>query len=73
MTDWQSWSPNNTPHVDGRYESYRPGQAGGRLVQVSCRVCGATLNHVCRNNNPRSHIALFAARHLDCPKKPQKA
>jgi hypothetical protein len=63
----ERWSPQMTPHVEGRYAVRGFDEQGFPKPQpflCKCSVCGDSWGSICMSGNVRSHIVSFAARHL---------
>ncbi len=64
---WESWSPQNVPHVSGRYERRRWDASGLPLpqrVECECSVCRDRYVTQCTTGQVRVHISRFAMAHL---------
>lgn len=64
---WIEWSPNNVPHVVGRYTErvvdLETGLPDPQDFEVVCRTCVARWKGSCSSGSVRLHIQKFAARH----------
>ena len=60
------WRPPGARHVEASYEVQGPGAERLREVTMHCTRCGARAREVCAQNAPRTRIARFASRHLNC-------